>query len=33
LRRNLKAITRALDQQSDDVRSAVLRALGDGPQK
>jgi chaperone modulatory protein CbpM len=30
LRRNLKAMTRALDQQPDDVRSAVLLALGDG---
>ena len=29
LRRNLKAMTRALDQQSEDVRSAVLRALGE----
>ena len=33
LRRNMKAMTRALDQQSDDVRAAVLRALGEGPQK
>ena len=30
LRRNLKAVTRALDQQSDDVRSTVLKALGEG---
>jgi chaperone modulatory protein CbpM len=33
LRRNMKAMTRALDQQSDDVRSAVLRAIGEAPQK
>jgi len=33
LRRNMKAMTRALDQQSDEVRSAVLRALGHGPSK
>jgi chaperone modulatory protein CbpM len=33
LRRNLRAMTQALDQQSEDVRSAVLRALGDGSQK
>ncbi len=32
LRRNLKAMTQALDRQSDDVREAVLRALG-GPAK
>ncbi|MBI1210790.1 MAG: hypothetical protein GC190_04960 [Alphaproteobacteria bacterium] len=33
LRRNLKAVTRALDQQSEDVRAAVLKALGEGPPK
>src|SRR5689334_6896418 len=30
LRRNMKAMTRALDRQSDDIRSAVLKALADG---
>jgi chaperone modulatory protein CbpM len=29
LRRNLKAMTRALDEQPSEIRSAVLRALGD----
>jgi chaperone modulatory protein CbpM len=33
LRRNMKAMTRALDAQSEDVRDAVLRALSSGPQK
>ena len=33
LRRNLKAMTHALDQQSEDVRFAVLRALSDGGPK
>src|SRR6185436_4872511 len=28
LRRNLKAVTRALDDQPDDIRAAVLRAIG-----
>jgi len=33
LRRNLKAMTQALDQQSEDVRAAVLRALAEGSQR
>ena len=28
LRRNLKAVTRALDDQPGDIRAAVLRAIG-----
>ena len=28
LRRNLKAVTRALDDQPDEIRAAVLRAIG-----
>jgi len=30
LRRNLKAVTRALDDQPGDIRAAVLRAIGGG---
>ena len=33
LRRNLKAMTRALDAQSDEVRQAVLLAIGDGTKR
>ena len=33
LRRNMKAMTRALDQQPEDIRAAVLRALGEGSHK
>ena len=32
LRRNLKAMTRALDAQPSEIRSAVLRALGEEDQ-
>jgi len=29
LRRNLKAVTRALDNQPGEIRAAVLRAIGE----
>lgn len=33
LRRNLKAMSRALEEQPDDIRSAILRAIGESSAK